>query len=176
MPPALVRSRRLAAALALVASGATLSGCSLGGESTLPAFTNPATQTYAANTGVTIASMERVGAQLYRQDIVVGTGRTLLVGDSMAVYYVGRLSGGFQFDARARPATPYLTALDTTRIIRGWVDGLVGMRIGGTRRLAIGPELGYRFSTVRDNSGGILIPANSVLVFDVEVVETFRVQ
>jgi FKBP-type peptidyl-prolyl cis-trans isomerase len=171
----LVRSRRLVA-LAGLALAATVAGCSLGGDSTLPPFSDPATQNYATSTGVTIANMTRVNAQLYQQDVVVGTGRVLVEGDSMGVYYVGKLTGGFQFDARARPSTPFQTALDTTRIIRGWVDGLKGMRVGGTRRLAIGPEIAYRFSTVRDQAGNVIIPANSVLVFDVEVAETYTRQ
>jgi FKBP-type peptidyl-prolyl cis-trans isomerase FkpA len=172
MPPALVRSRRLAAGLALIATSVGFSGCALGGETSLPAYTDPATQTYATSTGVTIANMTRVNAQLYREDVVVGTGRIVNVGDSIGVYYTARLSGGFAFDpGRARPATPFFTVLDSTRLIQGWPQGLAGMRIGGTRRLVIGPELGYRFSTVRDQAGAVLIPANSVITFTVEMAE-----
>ncbi len=172
MPPALARSRRLAAGLALAASAVGLAGCSLSDATTLPAFTDPATQTYAANTGVTIANMTRVNAQLYREDVVVGTGRIVNVGDSIGVYYTARLTGGFAFDpGRARPATPYYTVLDSTRLIQGWPLGLAGMRIGGTRRLVIGPEFGYKFSTVRDQAGAVIIPANSVITFTVEMAE-----
>ena len=172
MPPALVRSRRLAAGLALAATTVGFSGCSLSGDSTLPAFTDPATQTYAANTGVTIANMTRVNAQLYREDVVVGTGRIVNVGDSIGVFYSARLTGGFAFDpGRARPAAPFFTVLDSTRLIKGWPQGLAGMRIGGTRRLVIGPELGYGFSTVRDQAGSVIIPANSVITFTVEIAE-----
>lgn len=170
MPPALVRSRRLATALVLASSAASISGCSLGGDSALPPYTDPATQTYATSTGVTsIATMTRVTEHVYTQDVVAGTGRVVAPGDSIAVYYSGRLSGGFQFDARARPSTPFESVLDSTRLIKGWVFGLSGMRVGGTRRMAIGPESAYRYSTVRDVAGNIVIPPNSVLVFDVEV-------
>ncbi len=168
MPPALVRSRRLAAAIALT-SVTSLAGCSLGGDSTLPPYTDPATQTYNVNTGVTIANMTRVNEHLYQEDVVVGTGPVVAVGDSISVYYTGRLSGGFQFDARARPSTPFVAKLDSFNLIKGWVLGLAGMRVGGTRRLAIGPESAYRYSTVRDVAGNIIIPPNSVLAFDVEV-------
>ena len=171
MPPALVRSRRLAAVLALATGTLTLAGCSLGGDSTLPPFTDPATQTYAANTGVTIATMTRVNSQLYTQDVTVGTGRTVAKGDSISVYYAGRLTGGFQFDARARPSTPFASVLDTVHLIKGWVNGLEGMKVGGTRRMAVGPGSAYQYSTVRDQAGNIIIPPNSVLVFDVEVTE-----
>lgn len=172
MLPVLARSRRLVITFALVGSGATLVGCSLAGDNTgLPAFSDPATQSYATSTGVTLATMTRVNAQVYTQDIIAGTGRTVAVGDSISVYYVGRLSGGFQFDARARPATTFATVLDTTRLIKGWVSGLPGMKVGGTRRMLVGPDFAYRFSTVRDINGNISIPPNSVLVFDVELIE-----
>jgi FKBP-type peptidyl-prolyl cis-trans isomerase len=171
MPSALVRSRRLAAALVITASAASLAGCSLGGDSTLPPYTNPATQTYAAVTGVTIASMTKVNEHLFTQDVTVGSGRAAAKGDTISVYYTGRLTGGFQFDARARPSTPFASVLDTTRLIKGWVDGLAGMKVGGTRRMVIGPAIAYQYSTVRDPAGNVLIPANSVLVFDVELTE-----
>ena len=168
----LARSRRLVTAFALVSSGAVLVGCSLVGDNTgLPPFTDPAKQSYATSTGVTLANMTRVNAQVYTQDIIVGTGRTVAIGDSISVYYVGRLTGGFQFDGRARPATTFATVLDTTRLIKGWVNGLPGMKVGGTRRMLVGPEFAYRFSTVRDINGNVSIPPNSVLVFDVELVE-----
>jgi len=171
MTPALARSRRLVAALALASTGALLGACSLGGDTSLPPFSDPATQNYAASTGVVITDLTRVNSQLYTQDVVVGTGRTVAVGDSISVYYVGKLTSGFQFDAVARPATPFSTVLDTTRLIRGWVDGLAGAKVGGTRRLVTGPQLAYRFERRVDRNGNVSIPPNSVLVFDVEVVQ-----
>jgi FKBP-type peptidyl-prolyl cis-trans isomerase FkpA len=171
MPTALVRSRRLAAILGLAGTTLGLAGCSLAGDSTLPAFSDPATQTYAASTGVTISAMTRVSQHLYTQDLIEGTGRTVAVGDSISVYYTGRLNSGFQFDGRVAPSTPFATALDTTRLIRGWVGGLPGAKVGGTRRMVIGPALAYQYSTVRDNNGNVIIPPNSVLVFDVQVTE-----
>jgi len=172
MSPAFARSRRLVAALALVSTGALLGACSLAGDGTgLPPFTDPATQNYATSTGVVITGMTRVNAQVYTQDVVVGTGRTVAVGDSISVYYAGKLTSGFQFDARARPATTFSTVLDSTRLIRGWVSGLAGTKVGGTRRLVIGPEAAYQFDTRRDVNGNIVIPPNSVLVFDVEIVD-----
>ena len=171
MLPVLVRSRRLAAVAGLIGTTVGLSGCSLAGDSTLPAFSDPATQTYAISTGVSIAAMTRVSQHLYTQDVVVGTGRMVAVGDSISVYYSGKLNSGFQFDGRAAPSTPFSTVLDTTRLIRGWVGGLAGTRVGGTRRMVIGPALAYQYATVRDNNNAVTIPANSVLVFDVQVIE-----
>jgi FKBP-type peptidyl-prolyl cis-trans isomerase FkpA len=171
MPSRFVRSRRLALFVGLAVSSLGATACSLAGDNTLPPFTNPATQTYATVTGVNIANMTRVSQHLYTEDVVVGTGKEVAVGDSITVYYTGRLNSGFQFDARNAPATPFATVLDSTRLIRGWVGGLPGARVGGTRRMVIGPALAYQYSTVRDNNGSIIIPANSVLVFDVQVVD-----
>ncbi|MCC7055727.1 MAG: FKBP-type peptidyl-prolyl cis-trans isomerase [Gemmatimonadaceae bacterium] len=173
MPPAVVRSRRPAATFAVLAAAA-LQGCSI--DSKLPEYTDPATLTYATSTGVTsIAAMTRVNAQVYTQDITAGTGRTVVAGDSIATYYSGRLSGGYQFDSRARPSTPYIAVLDTTDLVRGvikgWINGIAGMKVGGTRRIVIGPESAYRFSTVRDEFNTVIIPPNSVLVFEVEVTD-----
>jgi FKBP-type peptidyl-prolyl cis-trans isomerase FkpA len=176
MPFSFVRARRVAT-LAVIALSATAAGCSLGGDTSLPPYTDPATQTYAAVTNVAIANMTRVNSQLYTQDVTVGTGRTVAPGDSIRAYYAGRLTGGFRFDSLARPAAPLSAVLDTTNrvngVIKGWVQGLAGMKAGGVRRLVIGPESAYRFGTRIDANGAILIPPNSVLVFDVEVVEAF---
>ncbi len=171
MPSVLVRSRRLAAIVGLASTTLGLTGCSLAGDSTLPAYSLPEAQVYNASTGVVIANMTRVSQHLYTQDVVQGTGRVVAVGDSISVYYTGKLSGGFQFDARVSPATPFSTVLDTTRLIKGWIGGLPGVKVGGTRRMVIGPALAYQYSTVRDAFGNVIIPANSVLVFDVQVTE-----
>ena len=168
----LVRFRRAAAAVALTAS-ATLSGCRLGGDTALPPFTNPATATYAASTGVVIASMTRVNESVYYQDVVAkDTGRVVAVGDSLRLYYKGSLSSGSVFGTVARPDSAVNLVLDST-LIRGWVSGLPGMRTGGTRRLVIGPASGYGYNARTDASQTvIIIPSNSVLVFDVEVLRS----
>ena len=159
------------AALAILAGVTTVAGCSLdGGGSQLPPVTDPATQTYAAETGVTIASMTRVSAQLYTQDLVVGTGKVVAVGDSISVLYTGRLTTGFQFETRVAPAAPVTFKLDTL-LIRGWVGGLPNARVGGRRRLVIGPSLGYGYNPRVDAQQRVIIPANSVLVFDIEIVK-----
>ncbi len=170
MPSVLVRSRRLATALVLATSSSALAGCSLSGDSTLPAYTDPVSVTYATSTGVTIATMTRVNQHVYTQDVSVGTGRTVVPGDSISVYYTGKLAGGFRFDSLGRPSAPFGTVLDSVRLIKGWVAGLAGAKVGGVRRMVVGPESAYQYSTVRDQAGNIVIPPNSVLVFDVEVV------
>ena len=173
MPVAIVGSRRLVSGVALAASTIAIVGCSLGGNSTLPPFTDPATQAYEASTGVTIANMTRVNSSVYTQDITVGTGRVIAVGDSLTVYYKGLLTSGYVFGSRARPDSSLAVVLDSTQLIRGWVNGIAGMKTGGTRKLVIGPESGYQYSVRTDATGQIIIiPSNSVLVFDVEAVRS----
>jgi FKBP-type peptidyl-prolyl cis-trans isomerase FkpA len=171
MPLAFVRPRLLVAGLGFAASAIGISACSLGGDTALPPYTDPATQVYDTSTKVVIANMTRVNAQLFTSDVTVGTGRTVTYGDSVKAYYAGRLVGGYKFDSRARPDSGIVVKLDTTsNIIRGWSLGLPGMKVGGVRRLVIGPENGYGYTTRTNDAGTIiLIPSNSVLVFDVEV-------
>ena len=172
MPSALVRSRRLASALLMAAGTFTVAGCSLGGDTKLPPYSDPATTTYAASTGVVISAMTRLNASVYSQDVTVGTGRPVAVGDSISVFYKGALSTGFVFATLARPTAPFTTVLDSG-LIKGWNVGLAGVRTGGTRRLAIGPESAYRYSNITDqNTGAVIIPSNSVLAFEIEVVSS----
>jgi|GEM_PF-2656510 len=170
----LVRSRPATTALTLAVAALTLAGCSLGDSGSLPPFTDPATQVYDASTNVTIAAMTRTTPQVFTQDVTTGTGRTVATGDSISVYYTGKLSTGFQFDARTRPSVVFSTVLDSTRLISGWVIGLAGMKVGGIRRVVIGPENGYQFRAVTGQPGGpVIIPPNSVLVFEVEATAAF---
>jgi len=170
MIPSLVSARRLTATLALAAAGLGMQGCRLDGDTSLPPFTNPTAVNFAPATGVTLSNMTRINEAVYIQDVVVGTGRTVAAGDSVVTYYTGWLSTGFVFDSRLAPATPASFRLDTS-VIPGWVDALPGMKVGGKRKLVIGPAKAYRYDTARDAANNIIIPANSVLVFDVEVVQ-----
>ena len=167
-----VRSRTVIAMLAVAASVAGIAGCSLGGSSTLPPYTNPATQVYDTSTRVNITAMTRVDSQLYVSDVTVGTGRVVAYGDSITVFYAGKLAGGFVFGSLLRPSTALTVSLDTLSLIKGWTLGLPGMKVGGTRRLVVGPGNGYGYSIRTDANGFVIIPSNSVLVFDVEVTNT----
>jgi FKBP-type peptidyl-prolyl cis-trans isomerase FkpA len=172
MPPAFVRSRLILAGLGLAASAAGFSACSLGGDTSLPPYTNPATQVYDTSTKVVIASMTRVDSQLYVSDVTPGTGRTVAYGDSVSVYYTGKLATGYKFNTLTRPSAPIVVQLDTASLIKGWTLGLPGMKVGGTRRLVVGPGNGYGYSTRTDSTRTVvIIPSNSVLVFDVEITD-----
>jgi peptidylprolyl isomerase len=170
MPASFVRSRLVIAGLAMAATSAGLAGCSLGNDTGLPPYTDPAVQVYDTSTHVNIASMTKVDSQLYYTDVTVGTGRTVTYGDTISTYYVGKLIGGYKFGTTARPDDPIKVPLDTVNLIKGWTLGLPGMKVGGVRRLVVGPEKGYRYVTRTDPNGFVVIPANSVLIFDVEMV------
>ena len=124
---------------------------------------DPTSTTYAPALGVNVAQMTRTASGLYYQDIVTGTGAVADSGRVVRVYYTGWLTSGEQFDTN-RNKTPFEFVLGIGSVIKGWDEGLEGMRVSGRRRLVIPPELGYGGRT----SG--LIPAGSVLVFDVELV------
>jgi peptidylprolyl isomerase/FKBP-type peptidyl-prolyl cis-trans isomerase FkpA len=90
------------------------------------------------------------------EDLVVGTGATVVSGDTVTVTYVGTLTSGTQFDAGT-----FTFRVGSGAVIKGWDQGLPGMRVGGKRRLTVPPNLGYGSQA----SGAI--PANSTLKFDI---------
>ncbi len=98
------------------------------------------------------------------EDLVVGGGATAAVGDTITVHYVGTLLDGTKFDSSIDAGRPFTFRLGAGQVIAGWDQGLVGMRVGGKRRLTIPPSLGYGS---RANGP---IPANSTLKFDVELL------
>jgi len=100
-------------------------------------------------------------------EIKVGTGATVKTGDKVNVQYTGWLQAtGQQFDTSRKPGgSPLPVTLGQHQVIPGWEEGIPGMKVGGRRRLIIPPALGYGAQGFPPS-----IPANAVLVFDVEVV------
>ena len=103
-------------------------------------------------------------------DIVPGAGATAASGNTLGVNYTGWLydtsqpdSKGAQFDA-STPGTPFSFKLGSGQVIAGWEQGLVGMHVGGLRRLVIPPSLGYG-----DTRHGA-IPPNATLIFDIALL------
>lgn len=98
-------------------------------------------------------------------DIKVGSGATVKAGDKVTVSYTGWLTNGSKFDASAdHPGQPFSFTVGNGEVIPGWDKGLVGMKVGGSRRLIIPPALGY------GATGSGPIPPNATLLFDVTVV------
>jgi len=99
-------------------------------------------------------------------DLKVGTGATATAGQSASVHYTGWLTDGKKFDSSLDRGEPFTVApLGTAPVIKGWNEGIIGMKVGGKRQLRIPPELAYG---QRGYPGAI--PANATLIFDVELL------
>ena len=98
-------------------------------------------------------------------DTVIGDGATAVKGQTVSVHYTGWLTDGEKFDSSKDRNDPFQFQLGAGRVIRGWDEGVQGMKIGGTRRLTIPPQLGYGAA----GAGGV-IPPNATLEFDVELL------
>jgi peptidylprolyl isomerase len=102
---------------------------------------------------------------LVKSDIITGTGAVVSAGDTITVNYVGVLyATGKVFDASWLRKQTFTTAIGTGAVIKGWDEGIVGMRVGGRRELIIPPALAYG-ATARSS-----IPANSTLIFIVDLL------
>jgi FKBP-type peptidyl-prolyl cis-trans isomerase len=104
-------------------------------------------------------------AKLQQTDIVVGKGAEAKTGDTVSVHYVGTLTNGTEFDSSRKRGQPFVFTLGKGQVIRGWDQGVPGMKVGGKRKLVIPPQLAYG-----DHAMGS-IPANSTLNFEVELVD-----
>lgn len=101
------------------------------------------------------------------EDQVVGTGAEAKSGQMVTVHYVGSLTNGKVFDASRNHGTEGFTfALGAGQVIKGWDLGVAGMKVGGKRKLTIPSELAYGAQDI----GNGLIPANSTLIFEVELL------
>ena len=106
---------------------------------------------------------------LVSKDLIVGTGRTAVPGDAITVKYVGVHYDGKEFDSTFGPDDNPLTfTLGGEEVIRGWDQGLIGMKVGGRRQLVIPPELGY------GAEGKGTIGPNETLVFVVDLISVDR--
>jgi FKBP-type peptidyl-prolyl cis-trans isomerase len=105
--------------------------------------------------------------ELQVKDVVTGTGPAAKAGDSVTVNYVGMLTSGKVFDASANHGSAGFTfTLGAGQVIKGWDQGVAGMKVGGKRELVIPASLAYGSQAV----GGV-IPANSTLIFEVELTK-----
>jgi FKBP-type peptidyl-prolyl cis-trans isomerase len=95
-----------------------------------------------------------------------GTGAVAKAGDKVSVHYTGRLADGTKFDSSVDRGQPFDFPLGAGRVIKGWDEGVAGMKVGGKRKLIIPADLGYGAR----GAGGV-IPPNAELHFDVELLK-----
>lgn len=103
--------------------------------------------------------------KLVIDDIKIGTGAEAKSGDTVVVHYIGTLQNGTEFDNSNKRGEPFSFTIGEGRVIKGWEEGLVGMKVGGQRILVIPPALAY------GENGIGPIPPNSTLVFAIELLE-----
>ncbi len=110
------------------------------------------------------AELREAAGGLRYADLAEGTGAEAQGGQTVTVHYTGWLTDGRKFDSSRDRGSPFSFRLGAGQVIRGWDEGVAGMRVGGRRRLEIPPELGY-------GSRGVgPIPGGATLVFAVELL------
>jgi FKBP-type peptidyl-prolyl cis-trans isomerase FkpA len=124
---------------------------------------DPEELVFAEELKVDLTRMTRTSSGLYLQDVLVGRGASADRGVRVRVGYIGYLADGTEFD-RSAEGQPYTFPLGAGRVIRGWDEGIVGMKVGGRRLLVIPPALAYG-----SESPGAGIPPNATMVFDVRL-------
>lgn len=113
----------------------------------------------------TPAASEGSVTELQKTDEVVGTGDEAVAGKTVSVHYVGTLTNGTKFDSSRDRGEPFEFRLGAGEVIKGWDQGVAGMKVGGKRKLVIPSELGYG-----SRGAGDAIPPNATLVFEVELL------
>ncbi len=155
-----------AVGLLVISQTSSSSSSSPSAPETTPAALTPGNSVLCASqppalTGVKDADVK----ELKLEDKIIGSGAEAVSGKPIVMNYIGRLTNGTQFDASCGKDT-FTFNLGQGQVILGWDKGIVGMKVGGIRRLIIPASLGYGAA----GAGGV-IPPNAALVFDVELLE-----
>ena len=127
-----------------------------------------ATTNKPAQTPATAAPSKKVEnvTELKKEDVKVGTGAVAEANKSVTVHYTGWLTDGKKFDSSKDHGQPFTFQLGAGQVIKGWDQGVAGMKVGGMRKLTIPPNLAYGAG----GADGGLIPPNATLVFEVELL------
>lgn len=128
-------------------------------------FTGPIMNFFNPSVGDSQSQARAPQAGFSVEEVAVGTGPIAEPGDTLSVHYVGTLTDGRVFDSSLDRNVPFSFTLGVGQVIRGWDEGLIGMRVGGKRLLTVPPEYGY------GNQGVGAIPPNSTLIFAVELLD-----
>jgi len=104
--------------------------------------------------------------ELIIEDIVIGDGKAAVKGALITAHYRGCLEDGTQFDSSYDKGRVFETVIGTGRVIKGWDQGIIGMKVGGKRKLFVPAHLAYGERQV-----GPIIKPNSNLVFEIELLE-----
>lgn len=114
---------------------------------------------FASSLGIDLANFTRTSSGLYYEDIAEGSGEPAAAGNEVEVAYTGWLTDGTEFDRGAFSFT-----LGAGQVVRGFDEGVTGMRVGGTRRIIIPPALGY------GSQGSGPVPPDAIMIFRIEVL------
>jgi FKBP-type peptidyl-prolyl cis-trans isomerase FkpA len=131
-----------------------------------PANPDPAQNTYAPDLAVDLAKFTKTESGVLYQDVTPGTGAEAKYNTRVRVHYTGWLPNGKEFDSSRKGGTPFEFTIGAKEVIRGWDEGVPGMKVGGRRKLVLPAALGYGADGAPPD-----IPPNSVLVFDVELLD-----
>jgi peptidylprolyl isomerase/FKBP-type peptidyl-prolyl cis-trans isomerase FkpA len=107
-----------------------------------------------------------IPSAVIKEDLLIGKGATAEAGQDVVVHYVGWMQDGKQFDSSRSRRDPLDFALGAGDVIKGWDEGIPGMKVGGKRRLTIPSALAYG-----EHGCGGVIPPHATLVFEVELLE-----
>ena len=156
---------RMTAVIPAVLAGLALGASAMAQDAT-PAATPAASPAHAAKKAKAGSKVITTPSGLKYQILKRGSGRFATDGATVTVHYTGWLATGTKFDSSVDRGQPFQFTLGAGQVIKGWDEGVKGMRIGEKRKLFIPPDLGYGA-----RGAGDVIPPNANLIFDVELLD-----
>jgi peptidylprolyl isomerase len=120
--------------------------------------------TFVPSLGVDLSTMKKTTGGAWYKDVVEGAGAPAAPGQTVQIHYDGHLPNGVRFDQNSSTDQPYAFRAGMGEVVKGFDEGVLGMKVGGKRLVVIPPELGY------GAQGNGPVPANATLVFTIELV------